>query len=344
MSPGANWAVKSALTWLAVIALLAAGFALRYALVQGVFTSMAPTLPGECRSLASGLEDPADLAVDSVHNVMFVSAADHRVPGPRDGIYLMKLSDLNAAPVRLDGPPANFHPGGISLYRAPDGSDTLMVIDHKPGGRSLIETYGVSFDGETAKLSQQSAMQGNSLVSPNGITATGPSGFYATNDHVSTSGVGRFAEDYLLRPRADVVLSKGMGVRIAAQRIAFPSGILARNGFLYVAAANERRVIALSIEDFTGNLTELGSLALPARLGNISADTAGNLIIAGQSKPGSSQVFRVRVGPDGVPLSYETLFSDDGHTLKGASAAAIWNGRLFIGASDDNKILTCTIK
>ena len=48
----------------------------------------------------------------------------------------------------------------------------------------------------------------------------------------------------------------------------------------------------------------------------MSVDNQGNLIVAGQSKPGASQVFRVKLGPDGVPLSYQTVFSDDGHTLK----------------------------
>jgi 6-phosphogluconolactonase (cycloisomerase 2 family) len=141
-----------------------------------------------------------------------------------------------------------------------------------------------------------------------------------------------------------VLLTGGAGFRIAAQRIAFPSGILAKNGFLYVAAANERRIIALSIEDFTGNLNQIGAISLPARLGNMSVDNQGNLIVAGQSKPGSSQVFRIKREPDGVPLSYETIFSDDGHTLKGASAAAMWNGQLFIAAADDSKMLACTLK
>ena len=48
--------------------------------------------------------------------------------------------------------------------------------------------------------------------------------------------LGRFAEDYLLWPHADVLLYNGMGFRIAVQRIAFPNGILAQGGFLYVTA------------------------------------------------------------------------------------------------------------
>jgi hypothetical protein len=336
MKPAAQWAVKSLLTWMAVLAVLAAGFALRYARVQGVFTSITPVLPSNCRTIANGLSGASDFEIDALHNALLISA--------RDGIYFLKLGDLTAAPVKLDGVPAVFHPGGISLLRNPDGSEILTVIDHRQNGRALIEGYSVISDGETAKLAAQTAMQGRSLVSPNSITATAADRFYVTNDHVTTSALGRFAEDYLIWPHADIILNGTSGLRIAAQRIAFPSGILARHGYLYVAAANERRIIALNIEDFTGNLSEIGAIPLPARLGNISMDTSGNLIVAGQSKPGASQAFRVRIDDKGVPVSFETIFSDDGHTLKGASAAAVWNGQLFISAAADSKMLACMLK
>jgi sugar lactone lactonase YvrE len=336
MKPVAQWAAKSLLTWLGVIAVLAAGFAIRYAWVQGVFTSITPILPSNCRTIASGLSGAGDFEIDALHEALLISAPS--------GIYFLKLGDLAAAPSKLGGVPANVHPGGISLFRGVDGNESLIVIDHRPGGRSLIEGYGVISDGQTAKLSAQSAIQGRSLVSPNSVTATTADHFYATNDHVTTGALGRFGEDYMLWPHADVILSGDRGLRIAAQRIAFPSGVLARHGHLYVAAANERRIIALSIEDFTGNLSEVGSIALPARLGNISMDTSGNLIVAGQSKPGSSQVFRVHMDDKDVPVSFETIFSDDGHTLKGASAAAMWNGQLFISAASDNKMLACMLK
>lgn len=342
MSRTLPWVVKSLLTWAAVLAVLAAGFALRYARVQGVFTSITPVLPSNCRSIANGISGAGDFEIDALHNALLLSAAG--TPNSQGGIYFLKLGDLAAAPVKLDGVPPRFHPGGISLFRNSDGNVSLTVIDHMPNGRALIEGYSVVSDGETAKLTAQTAVQGRSLVSPNSVTATAPDHFYLTNDHVTTSALGRFAEDYLIWPHADIILLGTSGLRIAAQRLAFPSGILARHGYLYVAAANERRIIALNVEDFTGNLSEIGSIALPARLGNISMDTSGNLIVAGQSKPGSSQVFRVRIDDKGVPVSFETIFSDDGHTLKGASAAAVWNGQLFISAASDSKMLACLLK
>ena len=341
MRPGVQWAVKALLTWMAVFAVLAAGFAIRYARVQGIFTSITPVLPSNCRTIASGLSGVSDFEIDALHDALLISAAG--AANTQGGIYFLKLADLGAAPAKLVGVPASFHPGGVSLFRSTDGA-SLTVIDHRLGGRSIIEGYTVVSDGQTAKLAAQTAVQARSLVSPSSITVTAPDRFYVANDHVTTGTLGRFAEDYLLWPHADVIFSGDRGLRIAAQRIAFPSGILARRGNLYVAASNERRIIALGIEEFTGNLSEIGSLALPARLGHISMDASGNLIVAGQSKPGSAQVFRVRLDDKGVPVSFETIFSDDGHTLKGASAAALWNGQLFISAAADSKMLACPLK
>jgi arylesterase / paraoxonase len=339
---------KSALTWLVVLCLVAAGFAVRYEMIQGFLTPLNPVSPGICRSVATGLSGPEDFAIDPVRNVIFISSNNRQAArpssDPRDGIYLMKLTDLTAPPVKLTGVPLDFHPHGVGLYRAADGGETLMAIDDKPNGPHLIEIYGVKFDGDNASLSQQVAIRDQGLVSPNDLAAIAPDHFYVTNDHATTSALGRFAEDYLLWPHADVLTFNGMGLRIAIQRIAAPSGILAKNGFLYVTARNERRLLAFSIQDFTGNLTEIGSLSMPARLRDISQDSAGNLIIAGQTKPGSAQVFRIKLGAGGIPQSYETIFSDDGYMLANASSAAIWNGHLFIGSSSDSKILDCDMK
>jgi arylesterase / paraoxonase len=339
---------KALITWAAVIAAVAVFFTARYEWVQGAFNHLAPVSPGACRAIAVGVHGPEDFEIDAAHNAIFVSSLNRQaaIPNsdPHDGLYLLKLDDPAAAPLKLAGTPPEFHPHGISLYRDSGGGETLMVIDHRPGGRQMIEIYGVAFATGTPKFSQQSAIQSGLLISPNDLAAIGPDGFYVTNDHVTKGWLGRFAEDYLLWPHADVMAFNGMGFRIATQRIALPNGVLAKGGFLYVTAMNERRLLAFTRQDFTGDLTAIGALSLPARLDNISIDAAGDLIVAGQGKPGSAQVFRVRLGPDGVPQSYQTIFSDNGHTLNGASSAAIYGGHLFIGSARDSKMLDCDMK
>jgi arylesterase/paraoxonase len=339
---------KSGLTWAAVIAAVALFFAVRYQMVEGAFNSLTQIAPGACRAIAVGLHGPEDFEIDAGHNAILVSALNRRAVkpngDPHDGLYLLKLNDPEAAPVKLAGTPLDFHPHGISLYRDVNGAETLMVIDHKPAGRQMIEIYGLSYDGETPKLSAQTAVQGGLLVSPNDLAAIAPDQFYVTNDHVTATRLGRFAEDYLLWPHADVMLFNGTSFRIATQRIALPNGVAVKGEYLYVAAMNERKLLAFHRQEFFGDLDPIGSLSIPARLDNINLDPAGDLIIAGQGKPGSAQVFKVKLGRDGVPQSYETIFSDNGHALAGASSANIYGGHLFIGSARDIKMLMCDMK
>ena len=123
---------------------------------------------------------------------------------------------------------------------------------------------------------------------------------------------------------------------------------------LYNTVTNERRIIALSREPIFGNLTEIGSLALPMRPDNIFADPQGRLIIAGHpsltrvnafrtdaSKPSPSQVVRVSLDKSGVPTGYETIFADEGGLIGASSAAAVVGKRLLIGSVLDSKLLDC---
>ena len=339
--------VKSGLTLVAVIAAVGMVFTARFAWVQGRFASVAPTAPPICRAVAEGLKDPADLAADAAHNALFVAAMNRQSPqlysDSQDGLYLLKLNDPAAAPVKLAGTPKDFHPYAISLYRGEDGAQTLLVADRRSNGRHFIETYDVTFDGDTPKLVSHTAIQSGLLVSPNGLAAATPDHFYVSNERVSRSGPARFAEDYLLWPHADVLAYNGQGFRIAAQRLAGPAGLLVRDAILYVAVSNSRKIQAFS-QDMMGYLEPLGELSLPARPSSLSVDEHGNLIVAGQTRPGSSQVFRVILDAQGVPQDYQVIFSDDGGVLKGASAAVIAGGQLFIGSSSDSKVLACALK
>jgi hypothetical protein len=343
MSPYA----KSGLTWLAVFAAVGMFFAIRFAWVQGVFSSVAPIAPPLCRAVAEGIKDPADIAADTAHNALFVAATNRQAAKPysdaQDGLYFLKLNDPTAVPVKLTGTPKDFHPVAISLYRGEDGAQTLLVVDRHGNDRHSVESYGVTIDGQTPKLAPLTTIQSGLLVSPSGIVAAAPDHFYVSNDRVSRNGIVRFAEDYLLWPHADLLAYSGQSFRIAAQRLAAPAGLLIKDTILYVALANSRKVQAFE-QDMMGYLTPLGELSLPARPSSLSLDDHGNLIVAGQTKPGSSQVFRVLLNAQGAPQSYQAIFSDDGKVLSGASAAVIAGGQLFIAASNDNKILACPMK
>ena len=352
---------KSGVTWLIVLLVLVAFFALRWITAAGVFTNVAPVSPGVCKVIP-GIAGPEDFEVDAAHDAIIVSSTNRRVPkgapDPRDGLYLLKLSDPSAPPVKLDGGLTDFHPHGISLYRAPNGEETLMAINHRKDGGQSVEIFGLTFEGGTAKLAARSSIGGGLLVSPNDVFAVGPDRFYVSNDHVTKTRLGRFAEDYLLWPHADLLYFNGTNFRIPVQQMAFPNGVyVSPDGtHLYIAVTNERRIIAMSREPFFGNLTEIGSLSLPMRPDNISADAQGRLIIAGHpslirvnqfradaGKPSPSEVVRVNLDKAGVPTGYETIFADDGALIGASSSAAVVGKKLLIGSVLDNKLLDCEI-
>lgn len=352
---------KSGLTLLAVIAALAVFFSVRWLNMAGAFTLFNPVSTGLCRAIP-GLQGPEDFEVDAAHDAIIISSTNRRAPkdnpDPRDGLYALKLSAPDAPAVKLEGTAKDFHPHGISLYRAPNGDETLMAINHHQDGRQSVEIFALSYDNGVPRLSPKSSIGGGLLVSPNDLFAVAPDRFYVTNDHVTKTTLGRFAEDYLLWPHADLLFFDGTSFHISAQPMAFPNGVFVTpdGNHLYVAVTNERRLIAFSREPFFGSVTEIGSLSIPARLDNISADAQGHLIIAAHpnlirdnrfradpTQPSPSEVFRVTLDKSGVPQSYETIFADEGGKIGASSTAAVVDNRLLISSVLDDKLLECAL-
>lgn len=350
---------KSGMTWAAVLLVLVAFFGLRWVTAAGVFTSFDAKAPAICKPIL-GLQGPEDFEVDAQNDAILVSSTNRRAPkdkpDPRDGLYLLKLSAPEAPPVKLGGVPKDFHPHGISLYRGPGGERTLMAINHRANGTNAVEIFALTYQDGVAKLTPQASIGGGLLVSPNDLFAVGPDRFYVTNDHVTTTALGRFAENDLIWPHADMLYFNGTNFRISVQRMAFPNGIYVTpdGSHLYVTLTSERRLVAFSREPFFGSLKEIGSLSIPSRLDNITADAQGRLIVAGHhslladnrfradpAKPSPSEVFRVTLDKDGVPTGYETIFADDGGLIGAASTAAMIGKRLLIGSVLDAKMLDC---
>jgi len=354
--------VKSGLTLLAVIVALAIFLSVRWLNMAGGFTLLNPVSPGLCRAIP-GLEGPEDFEVDAAHDAIIVSSTNRRAPkdapDPRDGLYALKLSAPDAPAVKLQGAPKDFHPHGVSLYRAPNGDETLMAINHRQNGGQSVEVFALAYDNGVPRLSAKSSIGGGLLVSPNDVFAVAPDRFYVTNDHVTKTALGRFAEDYLLWPHANLLYFNGTSFGISAQPMAFPNGVFVTpdGNHLYVAVTNERRLIAFSREPFFGSVTEIGSLSISARVNKISADAQGHLIVAAHpnlmrdnrfradpSKPSPSEVFRVTLDKSGVPQSYETIFADEGGKIGASSTAAVVGDRLLISSVLDDKLLECTLR
>lgn len=292
----------------------------------------APVSPGICRSLPAP-QGPRDFAADPAGDAMIVAA--------QDGLFLVRLADPAAQPAKIAGTPADFHPRAISLYRAPDGAETLMAINAKANGRQAVDIFTLNYANGAPRLTFQSAIEGGLLTSGSGIFAIAPDRFYATNAFGTGNSVARTLENALVLPLSKLLYFDSASFKVAVEQIAYPSAVLVTpdGANIYVASANERRLLSFSREPFTGTMAETGSLALPARPMGLSLD-GKDLLVAGQTREaGPSQVLRVRLGEGGVPQSYGTVYAGD--DISGATAALLAHGRLFIGSASGNRILVC---
>ncbi len=355
MRPAARAAITAGS--IVLVAMIALGFRTLNAL--GVFTDVTPGFSGTCSAI-SGIAGPEDIAIDEKSGLVFVSALDRRAkargkPSAQDGIYALPL---NGAPhlLKLSGTPVDFHPQGISLVRGADGSLTLMAINHRSDGSNSVEIFDVKTQG-SLRLSEVGNIESRELVSPNAIAALDRDRFYVTNDHTSTSDLGRALDDLLVLPRANVLYFDGTVFRIAAENLNFPGGAaLSPDGnYLYVTESFNRRLATYERGALSGSLKSVGTLAIPSGLDNLRFDAAGNLWVgshpkalamaafrADPSKPAPSEIFRVTL-TDGIPQSASAVYTNLGGQIGGASVAAVTGHRLLIGSPLDDKILDCTM-
>ncbi|MFA5119557.1 SMP-30/gluconolactonase/LRE family protein [Zavarzinia sp.] len=311
-----------------------------------------------CRAIG-GVVGAEDIAIDPAHKRAFVSVDDRRATMAGRAVRgRIALLDLTAEPpVAVEVSPAQpetLHPHGISLWTDPaSGEQTLFVVNHLDSGISRVELFTVGADG---KLAHKGGIIGAELLSPNDIVGVGPNRFYATNDHGSTTGLGRLAEDYLQLPRADIVYFDGTRFRRVAEGLQYANGInvSADGKRLYATETTGFDVVAYARDPDSGGLSLLGRTSLPNGPDNIDMGADGSLWIAGHphlldfvehagdpAKPSPSEVLRLIPAADGT-LAIETVLTDKGEMLSGSSVAAdAGGGRFLVGSVFEEKILDC---
>lgn len=344
----------------AAVAIGAAGLVLRALIAGGTFTRVTPGFAGTCRTL-SGVVGAEDIEIDPMDRLVFLSVSDRRAsstkPSSTDGIYTLPLDRPDRGFTRLAGVPAAFHPHGISLFRAADGSLTLMAVNHLSPGHSAVDIFDVPVADGKATLNEIGDIRSDKLISPNDVAAVGKERFYVTNDHGSRTKLGVTLENYLLLPRADVLYFDGSVFTEAAQGLVFANGIaLSPDGaHVYVAETTARRVRTFGRDMFSGRLMPENTLALPSGPDNIDVDERGDLWIAGHPKlfavvayasdpsaPSPSQILHARVA-GGIPQEAIAVYTDLGGNIGAASVGAVAKNRLFIGSIFDAKILDCRL-
>jgi arylesterase/paraoxonase len=335
----------------------AAGMVARSVIALGVFTDVKPGFSGACRTI-TGVVGAEDIQIDRKDGLAFLSATDRRAnpPSKADGLYTLKLGDPNAQLVRLAGTPVDFHPDGLSLFRAADGSLTLMVVNHESATQSSVDIFEVVVANGAAALHETGDIESDRLISPNDLVAVGKEQFYVTNDHGSHTPLGVKLENYLMLPRANVLYFDGNVFKEAANGLMFANGInVSPDGnHLYVAETKAHRLQTFVRDPFSGKLTPDVTFTLPAGPDNIDIDTKGDLWVAAHpklldigtfmsdpSKPSPSEIFRLPVKA-GEPQYAQQIYADLGHQIGAASVGATGNGHLLIGTYLDSKILDCT--
>jgi len=359
-----RWRIAAVAGGVVAVGLLA--LVLRTLSAAGVFYDVTPGFNGTCRTIG-GIVGAEDIAIDRAAGLAFISATDRRAPkakpSAQDGLYLFRLSHPERGVTRLSGTPKDFHPHGISLYRAADGSLTLMAVNHRSGGTSSVDIFAVTEAKENevppaVSLSERASVQSSLIFSPNDVAAVGPDRFYVTNDHTSRTGFGRMLEFYLLLPRANVVYYDGAIPRVVADGLRFANGIALSHdrSKLYVAETLGREIRTYDVQPVAGGLSLQSAFPLPSGLDNIDVDPAGNLWVAGHpklfdfidyagdpSRPSPSEVFKVTV-VNGNPSGFSAIYTGLGTRIGGASIGTFADGQLLIGSVFDPKILDCTLR
>jgi hypothetical protein len=324
---------------------------------NGLFSTAPTGFFGSCKVAAQlpGVED-----IETANGVTFVSVASARGPDPRDGIYVLSES---GSLTRLSGAPKDFHPRGIGIYRSPDGTGIFLLAVNRHAQalsgamRFSIDSFEVTNLKTSPALVAQGTIQGGLLTDPQDVAAAGPGAFYVSNG-TGGSGLIRALAGYGVLPGSNILYFNGMSFRVAADDFYDARGLLLTpdGGHLLVASLTSRSLKSLSREPFSGNLTEAGSLTLPAAPEKISLDATGEIWAAGHAslfawrgfaadpaRRAPSQIFRVTLN-GGVPEQAEQVYGNDGTEIAAASVAASAGKQLLIGSSLDHKLLTCTEK
>lgn len=362
-SASVSWR-RVAVTGGALIGVLVLVGVLRALTAHGVFTALHPgtddRYAGVCRAVASA-PGPEDIVIDRQSGIAIISSTDRRAlkagkPSPADGLYAYAYGVSGAKPVKIAGTSANFHPHGLSLYRGPGGSLTLFVINHAYKAKNAIVTYTVAVKDGVVHLTETGFITSGLLKSPNAIAAIDDTRFYVVNDHTVTSDGGRWADDNLLMPRADILYFNGTGLVRAVERLNFPNGaVVSEDGrFLYVSESYARKILAFERDPMMGQLKLAGELFVPSNLDNLRLGEDGALWVGSHpkayalsdyrhdaGKPAPSVVYRITL-QDGLPVQYQQILSDAGTQIGASSVADYAGGHLLIGSAYDTKILNCT--
>lgn len=346
-----------------IVLVVAVSFILvRFYAAAGQFTTLtaAMQVSADCKVLPS-VPGPEDIVIDHERGIAFVAALDRRAilagaTEVRGGIYAIDLrgdpADWALRPV-TPHVPAAFQPHGLGLYVSVSGQRTLSVVNHA-GGIEKVELFDIARDGV---LSHQASVQDPLFVSLNDVQPVGPTSFYATNDHGTSSSFWASVHDLFGMARANLVYFDGASVRVVADGLSYANGVnVSPDGSqVYVAETGDMVLRIYDRDAASGDLSPLDYIALGTGVDNIDVNPDGTLLIGAHPKLldfvahagdateiSPSQVVRLvpREGGGGIG---DTVYLNLGEELSGSSVAVSYGDRMLIAGVFDPKILVCTL-
>ncbi len=314
----------------------------------GVFTKIDPHFKGKITEI-SGFEGAEDIAIDQETGLAYISSNDFSKKESKKGaIFLLNLDDSIPKPINISGIlPFDFHPHGISLYKAENGDKLLFVVNHRTDGQ-FIEI----FNWNDSSLVHKESISNPLIISPNDLVAVNEKAFYVTNDHDEPLSNWRGKKDLMQIPMGNVVYFDGKNTKIVADGFLYANGINKSNDGkkLFVAAVSGGKIVVFDRNDNTGTLTKTDEIEIHGA-DNIEVDKEGNLwagchvnLLAflshskDQSKLSPSEIMKITyVGKGNAKV--ESIYQNDGKPVSGSSVGAVYKNKLLIGTVFEDKVL-----
>ena len=308
-----------------------------------------------------------DISIDPIAKVAYIAADDRRDvfnnmdmgAYPSGAIWRLDLSQPDSQPEKIDiDLIGEFHPHGIALrFSDPASNDAgraieLYAVNHLSPVKHEIVVFNIL---ETGELKLRRRISYPELISPNDLVVVDKDQFFVSNDHGSSLNTKMaMVEDYMGVPLSSVSYFDGVEGHIVISNLRFANGVALSEDkqTLFVAETTAGRVARFKRGETNLDWTLEEALDVPLGVDNFEWDGQGNLLNAGHPKLfafqahvkdpqalSPSQVIRINVNTK--PMSFETLYLNDGEALSGASVAAQWQQTMLISSVFESHFLRC---
>lgn len=307
---------------------------------------------GSCKKIPN-VVGGEDITIEK-NGVAWISAYDRRgvLQGKnvRGKIYTLNMN--SSKPKLIDitpSQPPSFRPHGISLFKAPNGTKYLFVINHPANDVQNILRYNIEPNG---KLRLTALFQAPEISSPNDIVAVAADKFYWTNDLGSKRGsVTQTMEVIFGLPWSSLGFYNGKKAKIIFEGLVFGNGVnKSKDGSQIFVAETGGRVNIFDRNKTTNALT-LKDIIEIGGVDNLEIDEDGNLWTAAHPKPllfgahiennnnkSPSQVFKIFPEEKQV----EEIYYNFGNQISAAATAAPYKNKFLLGPVYDDHLLLCT--